>query len=77
MAAGERLRADLDELYDLHDVVRQRVAAGTLAARPALKALADMIVERERKLADAVDRAAWAEDEEHQSADEITFPGKD
>jgi hypothetical protein len=45
-------RTDLEDLYELHNMLADRVAAGHYSARLPLKVIAEMIVERERRIAD-------------------------
>jgi hypothetical protein len=47
-------RADLETLYELHTVLADRLAAGHYPARGPLKVIAEMIVERERRIAEEV-----------------------
>lgn len=48
----ERDRADLESLYELHSMLADRLAAGHYFARLPLKVIAEMIVERERRISD-------------------------
>ena len=49
---GRHDRTDLEKLYELHRMLVDRTVEGHYLARVPLKVIAEMIVERERRIAD-------------------------